>query len=218
VERNEPSVQVSSRHPTELACLEELLKWLQDRHVECAEAVAKKAAADAASAADVSPDTPNVLQAIMQLEQAKTRAKAANKLALEAEKEKDDAEKEVEELKRLLKPKRELPHDDVGDAHEMLAEVDNWDLIVHLRETTRVQNRRNAQVGSRQNQPTPRTGTTTGTSSSSLNCGCIGLLMICQDSRFRSGTPQRVLTTQVLRWQCSSTRASCPSRTSTSRK
>ncbi len=33
----------------------------------------------------------------------------------------------------------------------------------------------------------------------------IGLLMLCQDSRFRSGIPQRVLTTQVLRWQCSST-------------
>jgi hypothetical protein len=27
----------------------------------------------------------------------------------------------------------------------------------------------------------------------------IGLLMMCQDSRFRSGTPQRVLTTQALR-------------------
>jgi hypothetical protein len=24
---------------------------------------------------------------------------------------------------------------------------------------------------------------------------------LCQDSRFRSGTPQRILTTQVLRWQ-----------------
>ena len=35
------------------------------------------------------------------------------------------------------------------------------------------------------------------------------LLMICQDSRFRSGTPQWVMTMQVLRWQCSSTRASC---------
>ena len=61
-------------------------------------------------------------------------------------------------------------------------------------------------------------GTTTGTKTSSLNCGCIGLLMICQDSRFRSGTPQRVLTMQVLRWQWSSTRASCAPRTSTSRK
>ena len=47
--KQEPPVQVSSRHPTELACLQELLKRPQDRHVQCAEAVAKKAAADAAS-------------------------------------------------------------------------------------------------------------------------------------------------------------------------
>jgi len=39
-----------------------------------------------------------VLQAMMQLEQAKSRAQAANKLALEAEKERDAAEKAVEEL------------------------------------------------------------------------------------------------------------------------
>ena len=64
---------------------------MQDRHVECAEAVAPKAAADAASAATVTPDAQNVLQAMMQLEQAKTRAKAANTVALDAEKEKDAA-------------------------------------------------------------------------------------------------------------------------------
>jgi len=98
--RQEAPVQVSSVHPTELACLQELLKRLQDRHVDCAEAVAKKAAADAASAATVDPDAPNVLQAMMQLQQAKSRAEAANKLALEAEKERDAAEKAVEELKR----------------------------------------------------------------------------------------------------------------------
>ena len=90
--KQEPPVQVSSRNPTELACLQELLKRLQDRHVQCAEAVAKKAAADAASPATVDPDTPNVLQAMMKLEQAKNRAEAANKVALEAEKEKDAAE------------------------------------------------------------------------------------------------------------------------------
>ena len=45
--KQEPPVQVSSVHPTELACLQELLKRLQDRHVNCADAVAKKAAADA---------------------------------------------------------------------------------------------------------------------------------------------------------------------------
>ena len=40
--RQEAPVQVSSVHPTELACLQELLKRLQDRHVDCAEAVVKK--------------------------------------------------------------------------------------------------------------------------------------------------------------------------------
>jgi hypothetical protein len=99
--------------------LHELLKRLQDRHVDCAEAVAKKDAADAASAATVSSDTPNVLQAMMQLEQAKSRAEAANKLALQAEKERDAAENAVEELKRQLHPKRARTHDDAGDAHEI---------------------------------------------------------------------------------------------------
>ncbi len=84
--KQEPPVQVSSVHPTELACLKELLRRLQDRHVDCAEAVAKKAAADTASAVTVSPDTPNVLQAMIQLKEAKSRAEAANKLALETEK------------------------------------------------------------------------------------------------------------------------------------
>jgi hypothetical protein len=59
--KQEPPVQVSSVHPTELACLQELLNRLQDRHGECAQAVDKKDADDAASAATVSPDAPNVL-------------------------------------------------------------------------------------------------------------------------------------------------------------
>jgi hypothetical protein len=137
--------------------LQELLKQLQDRHVDCAEAVAKKAA-DAASAATVNPDTPNVLQAMMKLEQAKARAKTANKVALKAEKERDAADKAVEELKRQLQPKRARTDDDAGDAHDLLAEFDNGDLSDHRREETRVQNRRNVQVGSRDNQQKPRTG------------------------------------------------------------
>jgi uncharacterized membrane protein YccC len=135
-----------------------MLKRLQDRHVDCAEAVANYAVADAASSATVSPDTPNVLQAMMQLEQAKSRTEAANKLALEEEKERDAAENAVEELKRQLHPKRAHTHDDAGDTHEVLAEVDNWDLRDHRQQTTRVQNRRNVQVGSRNNQSKPRTG------------------------------------------------------------
>jgi hypothetical protein len=87
--KQEPPVQLSSDRKSELACLQELLKRLQDRHVDCAEALAKKASADAASDAIVNPDAPNVLQAMMKLEQANARAKTANKVALEAEKEKD---------------------------------------------------------------------------------------------------------------------------------
>jgi hypothetical protein len=86
-------------HPTELACLQELLRRLKDRHVDCAEAVAKKAVVDSVSTVTVSPDTPNVLQTMMKLHQTKSRAEVANKLALEAEKERDAAEKAVEELK-----------------------------------------------------------------------------------------------------------------------
>jgi hypothetical protein len=59
--RQEAPVQLSRDRKTELACLQELLKRLQDRHVNCAEVVAKKAAADASSAATVNPDTKNVL-------------------------------------------------------------------------------------------------------------------------------------------------------------
>jgi hypothetical protein len=157
--KQEPPVQVSSVNPTELACLQELLRRLQDRHVDCAAAVAKKASADAASAATVSPDTPNVLQAMMQLQQAKSRAEAASKLVLETEKERDTAEKTVEELKRQLQPKRAHTDDDACDALEVLAEVENWDLRDHRQQATRVQTRRNVQVGSHRNQAKPRTGT-----------------------------------------------------------
>jgi hypothetical protein len=40
--RQEAPVQLSRYHKTELACLQELLKRLQDRHVECAQTVTKK--------------------------------------------------------------------------------------------------------------------------------------------------------------------------------
>jgi len=65
--KQESPVQVSNVHPTEIAYLWELLRRLQDRHVDCAEDVAKKDAADAASTATVNPDTPNVLQVIQVL-------------------------------------------------------------------------------------------------------------------------------------------------------
>ena len=48
-------------------------------------------------------------------------------------------------------------HVDTGDTHEILTEVDNWDLRDHRREATRVQNRRNVELGSLHNQQKPRT-------------------------------------------------------------
>ncbi len=63
----------------------------------------------------------------------------------------------MEELKRQLQPKRAYTDDDTGDVHDLIVEFDNCDLSDHRREGTRVQNRRNVQVGSRDNQQKPRT-------------------------------------------------------------
>ena len=60
---------------------------------------------------DKSPDTPNVLETMMNLQEAKTRSETAIKVVLETEKEKDTTEKAMEELKRHLQPKRTLTHD-----------------------------------------------------------------------------------------------------------
>jgi hypothetical protein len=42
---------------------------------------------------------------------------------------------------------------------QVLTEVENWDLRDHRHQATRVQNRRNVQLGSRQNEANPRAGT-----------------------------------------------------------
>jgi len=96
----EAPIHLSKERSTMRACLQELIKRLEENHGNCAEALAKKAAADAVSAATVNPDAPNVLQAMMKLEQVNVRTKTANKVALEEEKENYAAEKAVEDLKR----------------------------------------------------------------------------------------------------------------------
>jgi hypothetical protein len=55
-------------------------------HVGCDESLGKEDPTDAQAAVAVRPDTPNVLQAIMKLDQVKTRTKTTNKVALESEK------------------------------------------------------------------------------------------------------------------------------------
>jgi hypothetical protein len=163
--KQEPAVHLSSRHPTELACLQELLKRLQDRHVDCAEALTKEAAADAQSAAAVSEDTPSVLEAMMLLQQVKKRAQAAQdrakaaqdqvkavkKVALEAEKDNDAAQKEVQELQRVMEPKRTRTNATTANDHEECDEQSSGDMDIadYRRETARIQKRRSVALGSR---------------------------------------------------------------------
>ena len=85
--------------------MQELRKRLEEHHGNCAQALTEKDAADTASAVTVSPDAPNVLQTMMQLEEAKTE----------------------------LHPKRARTDDDAGDAHDLLAKLDNCDLSDHRR-------------------------------------------------------------------------------------
>ncbi len=67
---------------------------------------------------------------------------------LEAEKARDELHNQIEQIEEQLHPKRGHTHDDAGDVHEMIAEVDNWDLGDHRQQATRVQNRHNVQFGS----------------------------------------------------------------------
>ena len=156
------------------ACFQELRKRLEENHGNCAEALTKKAAADAQAAAAVSPDTPNVMQVMMLFQQTKNRAKAAqdhakaaqdqakvaNKVALQAEKDNDVAQKEVQQLQRVMEPKRARTHAATADDDEECEKqsCDDWDLPDHRREATRIQNRRSIPLGSRGEVPTPQEG------------------------------------------------------------
>ena len=57
----EAPIHLSKERSTMRACLQELIRRLEENHGNCAEALAKKAAADSVSAATVNPDAPNVL-------------------------------------------------------------------------------------------------------------------------------------------------------------
>ncbi len=59
------------------------------------------------------------------------RAAQANKTALETEKERDEFHTQIEEIEEQLQPKTARSDADAVDAHEIPAEVDNWDLRDH---------------------------------------------------------------------------------------
>jgi hypothetical protein len=162
-------VRMSSNYPTLRDCLRELGRVIQRDHGPTCIAAAQELQAAEKDAADASTkrshdegaaslNANQVLMLHIRLKIIQARAAQANKAALEAEKEKDELHTHLEEIEEQLQPKRARSDADAGDAHEICAEVDNWDLRDHRREGTRVQNRRNVQVGSRDNQQKPRPG------------------------------------------------------------
>jgi len=161
-------VRMSTKHPTMRDCLRALLARIQQDHgSDCVAAVQAWQAASSAAESTKRPvdegaasrNANDVLMLRAQLNSLGERAVIANKVALEAEKARDELHNQIEQIEQRLHPKRARTDDDAGDAHEVLAEVENWDLRDHRQQATRVQNRRNVQVGSRQNQAKPRTGT-----------------------------------------------------------
>ena len=73
---------------------------------------------------------------------AQDQAKVANKVALQAEKDNDAAQKELQELQRVMEPKRARTHAATADDDEECEKqsCDDWDLPDHHREATRIQN------------------------------------------------------------------------------
>jgi hypothetical protein len=137
-------------------------------------ASAKKAAVHAVSTATVSPNTPNVLQELVQLEQVKIAQKTSNVVDLDTEKEKDTTEQVVQRLQQLLQAKKARTHvvtvhDDNCDKQSS----DDWNLADYRREAARIQNRRSVTLGTREDVPTPQKGQ--GGSAGAFSPGACGM-------------------------------------------
>jgi hypothetical protein len=148
------TIRMSSKFPTLCDCLHELGRLIQQDHGPTCVAVAQELYAAEKDAADASTKRPpderddslNANEVMMlhnRLKIMQARAAQTNKASLETEKARDKLHRQIQQIEEQLQPKREHTDDDAGDAHEMLADVDNWDLRDHRQEGTRVQNRRN---------------------------------------------------------------------------
>jgi hypothetical protein len=189
-------IRKSSERPTNVDCFRELGRVIQRDHGPTCIAAAQELQAAEKAAADASTKRPadeaaaslnanDVLMLHRRLKMIQKRAAEANKAALEAEKERDELHNQIEQIEEQLHPKRARTHDAAGDAHEVIGEVENWDLRDHRQQETRVQNRRNVQVGSRQNQAQPRAGT-----DGFLHHKRLGLVGWIAYWCFASGTPE----------------------------
>ncbi len=85
------------------------------------------------------------------------QAKVSNKVALQVEKDNDDAQKELQELQRVMEPKRSRTHTVTADDDEECEKqsCDDWDLPDHRREATRIQNHHSIPLGSHGEVATP---------------------------------------------------------------
>ena len=104
-------IRMSGQRPTLVDCLRELKALIMRDHGDnCVAAAQAWLAADHVDNIETKPDA---MQAMMRLSAAKNRAKdaqdranAANQVALQAEKENDAAQKEEQNLQRVMEPKR----------------------------------------------------------------------------------------------------------------
>ncbi len=120
-------------------CLRELGQRIERDHGPTCVATSQKLQKDTADASTkrpadetaVSLNTNDVLMLHRRLKMIHQRAAEANKAALESEKERDELHNQIEQIEEQLHPKRAHTHIASGDAHEILAEVENWDLRDH---------------------------------------------------------------------------------------
>ena len=113
-------IRMSGQRDTLVDCLRELKALIRRDHSD--NCVVAAQAWLATNHVDNMETKPDAMQAMMRLSAAKNRAKAAqdranaaNNDALQAEQGKDAAEKEVQELQRVLEPKRARTH---ASAHD----------------------------------------------------------------------------------------------------
>jgi hypothetical protein len=88
------------------------------------------------------------------------QVKAAKKVPLEAEKDNDAAQKEIQNLQRVMEPKRPRTNATTANDHEECDEQSSGDMDIadYRREAARIRKRRSVALGSREDVPTPQKG------------------------------------------------------------
>jgi len=173
-------VYLSSTRTTLLECLKEVHNQVLREHGPKCIAASKVFQAERMAQENSQAPSQDALSTMIHLSQAqqclknataelnsiKQRADTVNKEALRLEKAVDVAaktvhasQKEVRELQAQLHPKRARIEADVEEEDE-IDNVGDWTLPVYRREDSRVQNRRDVLLGSRDTESNYRTGST----------------------------------------------------------